>query len=96
MPIDLVSVTEIAEMLGVSRQRVNQLIEAYADFPAPEADLAIGRVWTRRSVESWADSHPRKPGRRPAKGATAAADSEGNAPPGGGGASGGVPSGPNA
>ena len=66
MPTDLVSVTEIAEMLGVSRQRVNQLVQAYDDFPAPEADLAIGRVWLRSAVEGWAESHPRKPGRRPA------------------------------
>lgn len=63
MPTDLVSVTEIAEMLGISRQRVNQLIQAYEDFPQPEADLAIGRVWLRSAVETWALSHPRKPGR---------------------------------
>lgn len=65
MVLNLVSVTEIAEMLGVSRQRVNQLIHAYADFPEAEADLAIGRVWLRSAVQSWADSHPRTPGRRP-------------------------------
>jgi predicted DNA-binding transcriptional regulator AlpA len=63
MPIDLVSVTEIAEMLGISRQRVNQLIQAYEDFPPPEADLAIGRVWLRSAIEEWAKSHPRRAGR---------------------------------
>ncbi len=65
MPTDLVSVTEIAAMLGISRQRVNQLVQAYDDFPKPEADLAIGRVWLRSAVEAWVDSHPRRPGRRP-------------------------------
>jgi predicted DNA-binding transcriptional regulator AlpA len=70
MPTDLVSVTEIAEIFGISRQRVNQLIQSYDDFPAPEAELAIGRVWLRSSVEAWALSHPRRPG-RPAGASTA-------------------------
>ena len=60
---DLVSVTEIAELLGVSRQRVNQLIRAYMDFPLPEAELAIGRVWLRSAVEEWNRSHLRTAGR---------------------------------
>ena len=89
MTCEPVGFVEIAELLGVSRQRVHQLMSAYDDFPAPLAELAMGRVWARQDVEAWADSHPRKPGRRRAKGATTAADSEGNAPPGGGGASGG-------
>jgi predicted DNA-binding transcriptional regulator AlpA len=52
-------------MLGVSRQRVSQLIETYKDFPRPEADLAVGRVWLKSRVQAWADSHPRRPGRPP-------------------------------
>lgn len=39
-------------MLGVSRQRVSQL-SATAEFPAPEAELASGRVWLRDDVEEW-------------------------------------------
>lgn len=61
----LVSVPEIAQILGVSQQRVHQLIASYDDFPAPEAELAVGRIWKRKDVESWARSHPRKPGRPP-------------------------------
>jgi predicted DNA-binding transcriptional regulator AlpA len=64
---DLVSVTEIATMLNVSRQRVDQLIQAYDDFPAPEAELAIGRVWLKSAIEAWANTHPRRPGRPPLK-----------------------------
>lgn len=60
---ELVSVVEIAELLAVSRQRVHQLIRAYADFPEPVARLAIGSVWARRDIEAWAATHPRKPGR---------------------------------
>jgi predicted DNA-binding transcriptional regulator AlpA len=59
----LVSIPEIAEILGVSQQRVHQLIASYEDFPAPEADLAVGRVWSRTPIDRWVHSHPRKPGR---------------------------------
>ncbi len=67
MPVELVSVTEIAELLGVSRQRVNQLIQTYSDFPEPEANLAIGRVWRRAAIEAWIRTHPRRPGRPSAR-----------------------------
>lgn len=40
-------------MLGVSRQRVNQLA-AEPDFPAPEVTLATGRIWSREAVRVWA------------------------------------------
>ncbi len=56
----LLSTPEIAEMLGVSRQRVDQLSRTEG-FPAPAAELAIGRVWNREDIEAWA----RKTGRLP-------------------------------
>jgi hypothetical protein len=40
-------------MLEVSRQRVDQLARR-EDFPAPEVELASGRVWEREAVEKWA------------------------------------------
>ncbi len=49
----LVSRVEIAALLGVSQQRVHQLL-AREDFPAPVADLAIGKVWERSTIEAWA------------------------------------------
>ncbi len=49
----LVSRVEIADMLGVSKQRVHQLL-AREDFPAPLADLGIGKVWERTAIEEWA------------------------------------------
>lgn len=61
--VDLVSTPEIAELLGVSRQRVDQLSRT-DDFPAPVADLAIGRVWTRDDVERWARATGRLKGDR--------------------------------
>ena len=48
----LVGAAEVGGMLGVSRQRVSQLCAA-PDFPAPEAELASGRVWLRDEVEAW-------------------------------------------
>lgn len=51
----LVGVTEIAQMLGVSRQRADQLSRTEA-FPAPQAELAAGRVWSREAVETWISS----------------------------------------
>src|SRR5690242_3103449 len=60
----LVGMAEIAEILGVSRQRVAQLIETYDDFPKPEVELSGGRVWSRTAIETWIASHPdRSPGR---------------------------------
>lgn len=50
----LVGVAEIAELLGVSRQRVDEITRTHADFPVPEAELRSGRIWKRADVEKWA------------------------------------------
>jgi predicted DNA-binding transcriptional regulator AlpA len=55
----LLGVAEIATMLGLSRQRVNQLIQR-DDFPAPEAELSAGRIWSRDAVEAWVAAHPQR------------------------------------
>jgi predicted DNA-binding transcriptional regulator AlpA len=54
MPEELVGVHEIAEMLGVSRQRVHAITRTHPDFPPPIAELASGRIWRRADVEAWA------------------------------------------
>lgn len=43
---------EIADRLGVTRQRAYQLT-ARRDFPAPIAQLAMGQVWSTDDVEAW-------------------------------------------
>jgi hypothetical protein len=53
MPHHLVGTAEIAEMLDVSRQYADRLTRS-ASFPAPEAELACGRIWSREAVEAWA------------------------------------------
>jgi prophage regulatory protein len=50
---------EIAELLGVSRQRVDAIVRSDPEFPAPVAQLAAGRIWLKADVEYWA----RKTGR---------------------------------
>jgi hypothetical protein len=55
----LVGSAEIGRMLGgISRQRVQQLISR-DDFPAPEVELDMGKVWKREAVEAWARDHGR-------------------------------------
>lgn len=49
----LVGSAEIGRMLGVGRQRVQQLINS-GDFPKPEVVLDMGKVWKREEVEAWA------------------------------------------
>lgn len=61
---ELVGAGEIAEMLGVSKQRVAQLRDR-ADFPVPIAVLKAGPVWTRDSLNQFLAGWSRKPGRRP-------------------------------
>jgi prophage regulatory protein len=54
----LVGAAEIGRMLGVSRQRVQQLIKR-DDFPEPDVVLEMGKVWKRADVEAWAREHGR-------------------------------------
>jgi len=61
-PVELMGVSEIAELLGVSRQRVNQLI-AGEDFPRPVSRLAAGPVFTTASIEAFQKRWTRKSGR---------------------------------
>lgn len=61
---ELVGVAEIAEMLGVTRQRVNRIVQTSADFPKPVADLSAGRIWRLKDIQIWIKKHPqRRPGR---------------------------------
>jgi hypothetical protein len=62
MPEDLVSVSGIAKMLGVTKQRADQLSREKG-FPEPAADLDTGgrvfRGWRREDVAAWAASKGR-------------------------------------
>jgi transcriptional regulator with XRE-family HTH domain len=48
----LYGVSEIAEALGVSRGLVSQWVKR-GKLPPPDAELAIGKIWTARRIEPW-------------------------------------------
>jgi hypothetical protein len=50
----LVGAAEAAEILGVSRQRVAQMLAEIPGFPRPEVELAAGRIWKRADIKKWA------------------------------------------
>ena len=49
----LVGLSEIAEVLGVSFQRVHQLA-AKASFPDPVVEHSYGRAWKTEEIKKWA------------------------------------------
>ena len=59
MGLDLVGAAEIAEMLGVSRQRVHQIVAADETFPEPAAVLTAGKIWLRDQIEVWIEKSGR-------------------------------------
>ena len=52
----LMGTREIADRIGVCRQRVQQMAERH-DFPEPMATLAQGRIWRADDVERWIAAH---------------------------------------
>jgi hypothetical protein len=62
----LAGMTEVGELLGVTRQRAAQLATR-EDFPLPVTRLAAGPIWTRDSVEAFAQRWPRRRTGRPRK-----------------------------
>lgn len=61
--VALVGSKEGGELLGVSRQRFEELARTHTDFPRPIADLARGKIWTRDSIAAFNDRWERKTGR---------------------------------
>jgi hypothetical protein len=59
---ELVGIAEIAEMIGVNRQRASAM-QSKRDFPAPVAALRAGPVWRRADLSRFVESWDRRPGR---------------------------------
>jgi predicted DNA-binding transcriptional regulator AlpA len=57
--LDLVGMTEIAQMLGVPRNRVNQW-RFLGQMPVPITELSIGPIWHRSEIEEWAANRAAK------------------------------------
>ena len=58
----MIGVSELAELLGVNRQRASAVARS-ANFPKPAAELAAGPVWFEPTVRRFVQSWDRKPGR---------------------------------
>src|SRR5262245_11197325 len=59
-------VSEVAEALGVSRQRLAALRNRRG-FPAPVADLSSGPVWDLEQIARWRNASPPRSAGRPPK-----------------------------
>jgi predicted DNA-binding transcriptional regulator AlpA len=59
-----IGATAVGQILGVSRQRVYQLVDIYADFPKAVKAMGDGALWDRDEIEEWA-KRDRRPGRPP-------------------------------
>jgi len=60
---EYVGVSEVAELLGVARQRVSQIVANIEGAPEPLARLRSGPVWTRSSWNLFNEMWERKSGR---------------------------------
>lgn len=60
----LAGMREVAEILGVSRQRAYELIKK-PTFPKPVVKLMTGPLWLASAVEKFAESRRKVPGRVP-------------------------------
>ena len=54
--IELMGTSEVAALLGLSRQRVLKIAER-ADFPRPLAVLKMGNVWRGDDIRHWVSEH---------------------------------------
>jgi predicted DNA-binding transcriptional regulator AlpA len=53
---NLIGAAEITQILGLSRQRVSQLM-GVEGFPEPFRELVMGKIYLRDEVEAWAKRH---------------------------------------
>src|SRR2546421_10257254 len=51
---DYLGLSEVAELLGASRQTVGNWRQRRADFPKPLAELKSGPIWNRAEIVVWA------------------------------------------
>jgi len=62
---ELAGIAEVAELLGVSKQRAGEVARTHPDFPEAIANLAAGPVYTRASIEAFEKRWERKRTGRP-------------------------------
>lgn len=63
--LELAGVTEAAGILGVSKQRFDELRRTWPGFPRPVAELAAGPIWGASELRGFAETQTgRGPGQR--------------------------------
>jgi len=72
---ELVGAAEVADMLRVSKQRLQQLVAQRRDFPHPIIRLRSGPVWLAPTIRAFDRRWTRTPGRPPAIGKSASVTS---------------------
>lgn len=60
--VEVAGATEVARMLGVSRQRLYQLLEERPDLPRP-ITRDPEALWGRQQIDAWASQETRRPGK---------------------------------
>ncbi|HEX7287107.1 MAG TPA: ParA family protein [Candidatus Angelobacter sp.] len=55
-PPKLLGTSELADLLGITRQAVSNMRTRNAEFPAPVAELKAGPVWNEEDIVKWAQS----------------------------------------
>ena len=56
LDLDTMRVVDVAELLGVSYERVRQIAAADPSFPSP-VETERPRRWDPAEVEAWAEAH---------------------------------------
>lgn len=51
-PEELASLSEIADLLGVTKRTAQRYIDR-PDFPEPLGTVAVARIWRRADIEAW-------------------------------------------
>jgi len=54
--MELLGISEIAKLAGITRQAVSNWRNRYRDFPEPTYELVSGPVWKRDDIEQWLKS----------------------------------------
>jgi predicted DNA-binding transcriptional regulator AlpA len=57
--MQVMALAEVADYLGVSRQRAAVLVDR-PDFPAPLDTLSVGRIWSASDVRTYAERRRRR------------------------------------
>jgi chromosome partitioning protein len=52
---EILGLSEVAELLGTSRQTIANWRQRRRDFPSPIAELKSGPIWSREHITEWAD-----------------------------------------